>query len=490
MAVGDSGSTTLGGRLVFGGVASGLDTNALIKQLIAVEGRPLIRLEDQKSDLEDEKKLYQELNTKLLALRDKARAIDNRTSTLGTSSIDEELLAYKATSADENTLTASTTGEATPGSYDVVVGQLATVGRELSSGQASQDTALGLGAGETLTIDYGGTDTIDITVNASTTLLNIRDAINVNSNNNGNVQASVLYDGTDYHLIIAGTQSGESNDIVVTESAGLSGFIDPALEQAAQNSIIQVLGIVIERDTNEIDDALEGVTLNLRGVSDNNLGFTFDDPPTATNFSDAEPTVTEIKIETDVPEISKRLKEFTDAFNEVRNFIDSNSEFDEETKETGPFSADATIRSIELELQTQLVESFQFTNGGAFQGLAEIGIEFNANGRLTLDEETLEAALVEDISSVKRVLGGDPDNDEDGAASAIARYLEPITRSGDGTFAVKDDSFDTQIESLETRIDQFTLYLQAREESMIKRFTALETFISALQSQSGFLSSL
>lgn len=396
MAVGSSG-TTLGGRLTFGGVATGLDTNALIQTLLAVEARPLLRMENDLEDAKAAQKKYQELNTKLLELRNKARSLDNRNSTLGAASVDEELLEFSASSTNTNVLDVSATGDAVPGSYDVAVGQLASVGREFSTGQATQDTALGFGAGESLTIDYGGTDDIVVNVGTGSTLLSIRDAINNNANNGGNVQASVLYDGTDYHLIIAGSETGAANDLTVTESAGLAGFIDPLAKTAAQDSIIQVLGFTIQRPGNEITDVLEGVTLNLRGVSEGAL---------PTDFSNA--SFTEIEIETDVTAIGEKLREFATIYNEARDLIEDNSGFDPETRKGEFFAGDSTARIIDQILSTTLVQQFTFTKNTPFQGLAEIGISFDSKGHISVDDTKLEEALIENTPAVKRLLGGDP----------------------------------------------------------------------------------
>ncbi len=472
MAVGDvpGSSTTLSGRLTFGGLASGLDTNSLVRTLLAIEAQPLNRLEARKGEVEREQELFRELNTKLLALRNAARDIDNRVSTLpsvGGESNSEELLAFTATSTDDSLVTASASGDAVPGTYEVVVKQLATAGREISTGVADADASLGFG-GETLDIDYGdATSVISVSLNASTTLNELASAINADANNGGNVTATVLDDGTDFHLVLQGTETGTENDLTITESAGLAGFIDPALSSDAQDSIVNVLGIDVTRASNSVTDAVAGITFELQDA-------------------DAATTV-EVTVAEDVDTIATRLEALTSAYNDVRQFIRTNASFDPDSETAGALSGDSTVRFIDGLVQQTLINSFQFTEDSEFQGLAEIGISTGANGDLSVDRSALESALQTDAQAVRRLIGGDPANGEDGAATALARALGPIVRSGDGLLVQREQGFETRIDDLDLRIEQLERLLVIREERLISQFTALESTLVSLQTQESFL---
>ena len=81
----DTGSI---GRTTFGGLASGLDTNALLSGLLELERIPLNRLRSQQSEIETQRGLMRQLNTKVLALRKAAQALDNRNATGSADSFD------------------------------------------------------------------------------------------------------------------------------------------------------------------------------------------------------------------------------------------------------------------------------------------------------------------------------------------------------------------------------------------------------------------
>ena len=115
--------------LRLGGLSSGLDSEALIEAILRLERRPLQLVQQRVEDLENEKKLFAELDTKLTALRDAAAAIDNLGSTFSGPSLDEELLAYTATSSDEASVRATASGSASPGA--------------LSKSDVASSTALG-----------------------------------------------------------------------------------------------------------------------------------------------------------------------------------------------------------------------------------------------------------------------------------------------------------------------------------------------------------
>ena len=64
------------GRPTFGGLATGLDTTALLDGLLAIERLPLQRIQARRDEIDTQRGLMRDLNTKLLALRTAAQAVD------------------------------------------------------------------------------------------------------------------------------------------------------------------------------------------------------------------------------------------------------------------------------------------------------------------------------------------------------------------------------------------------------------------------------
>ena len=100
--------------LTFGGLASGLDTNAIIDALVSAERIPITRAKNQQTSLNSALTTINGISSKLGTLKSAAQALS---TSLGFSS-------FKATSSDSAVVT-SVGGVASPGSFELTVNQLA-----------------------------------------------------------------------------------------------------------------------------------------------------------------------------------------------------------------------------------------------------------------------------------------------------------------------------------------------------------------------------
>lgn len=463
-----------------GGLSSGLDTAALIEAFIKFERRPLDLVEQRKSEVETQKSLFRDLNTKLSALRDAAADIDNINSTLSAATLDEELLEFTASSSDEAVLTASANGNASPGNVDVTVEKVATVGRRFSTTFASDTDPIGTG-GNTITITHAGDDDITITLDpGGAGLQDIRAAINADENNGGKVRAEVLFDGTDYRLIVSGTEGGSANGI--TMSSDIAGFVDGTLDQAAEDAELTVFGgLPITRPTNSIADVIPGLSLTLK-AADPGVPITVD-------------------VSRDDELIGEKFQAFTDAYNGVVEFINAQSRFDETSQRSGPLSGNPTLRGLQAALRTALQggssNPYEFA-GNPLRSIGEFGLELGRDGLLTFNAGELATAMDENPFAVREFLSGyitrngDGEllGDEHGVATAVSAALDPFLESQTGILAEIDSSFDVRIDGFEVQIERMEERLERREELLVLQYSRLETSLSALQGQGSALSSL
>ncbi|MCR9093324.1 MAG: flagellar filament capping protein FliD [bacterium] len=505
-------ATGLIGRPTFGGLASGLDTNALLSGLLEIERIPLNRLQSRRSEIQTQRNLMRELNSKLVTLSDAAKALDNRNDTGSANSASEEFLRYSGSSSNENVVTVSAGSGASPGDIDVLVQELATGSRRFSTAYTDPDAiALAEGTAITIALPNGDPDAIPeveptvITVTGGeggTSLQNLRDQINTSADNGSTVRADVLQvSDSEFRLVLTSTGTGDSNNLFVSGALA----IDPALSSDATNATVQIFGQTIERETNFIDDVLTGVTLELVGPAE------LDD--------DDVPQSETLTIGVDVEEIATGIESFITAYNDVVSFIDQQFSYNETTKTSGPLAGDSTLRGVQSRLRDMVSRGYAFeanpnnpfapSGEGALGGsITGIGITLESGGRLSLDQEKLEEALARDALSVAQFFRGNvrstpanqdqidldptitPDLYDEGFAQLFAQELEGLVRSGDGTLAEREEAFERRIRTFDDSIERFEARLSQREESLVLRFSELERIVAGLQNQQGFLSSI
>ncbi|MCC6659352.1 MAG: flagellar filament capping protein FliD [Phycisphaerales bacterium] len=125
----------MGGISTGTGIFSGINTQELIGQLMAIESRPKILIQQRIAQLQTQQAAYLDINSRLGSLRDAAAAF--RTG--------KTFQSKKAVSSDDGVLTAVASAGATPGTYQMIVDRLVSSQQLLSRGFASSSAALGAG---------------------------------------------------------------------------------------------------------------------------------------------------------------------------------------------------------------------------------------------------------------------------------------------------------------------------------------------------------
>ncbi|GAB6063301.1 flagellar filament capping protein FliD [Deferrisoma palaeochoriense] len=354
------------GTISFDGLATGINTTETVDKLIEVESRPKILKEAEKARLENQLTAWQEVNSKLLDLRTQAQEIW-KSSTWAT---------LTATSSNESILTATASADAQAGTYTVEVTQLARAHQISTGGYASDLDTVGTG---TLTVTVGA-KSAEITVDASNnTLRGLADAIN---QADVGATASVIYDGSQYRLLVTSDETGTAN----TVSLAASGFtLTTSTVQDAQDAQIRfgsgAGAITITSSSNQIDDVIPGVTLNLVNAS----------PGTQVTVS----------MSRDTSDVEEKIQAFMDAYNTAMGFIGEQFDFDPQKNQGGILMGDRTLLTIQTRIQS--IVSSPVATGGDFTSLRSVGLELDDDGLLSFDASKFQEAVAQDPDAVKNL---------------------------------------------------------------------------------------
>lgn len=443
-----------------GGLASGLDTASLVSQLISVEALPQTRLKTQLTATQAAADAYRAVNTKVDAVRTAAEALTA-----------DGLAAARTATSSAASVTASTTSTAVPGSrLSFTVRSLASTA-SFVSGVTWQSTGPPVTTatdpdGSTvdpwpLTIRRPDGTTTDLTPPAGATLAQA--VAHINGLEGAGVRATALNTGNGYRLQLTSATSGEDGDFVVQPTAG-AAFTQVSV---ATDAVLDLGGdVLIASSTNTFAEVMTGVSIT---VTEKNAAAVID-------------------IGEDPKSVAAKVKTLVDATNAALAEIKKHS--NSEPGSTAVLKGDFELRT----LTSRLLQTMSDAVSGAGSPGA-VGIELTRGGTVTFDEKAFLAKLSADPETVHRMLAGAPADDTTtpptAAVEGISQRLELLTKrttnSTTGTLTLLAKGREELAADFKDRIADWDLRLTARREALTRQFTAMETALSSLQSQSSWL---
>lgn len=453
------------------------DVPKLVTQLMAVERRPIDQLNAKIADYEARISSFGTLSGLVSSFQSAAKGIST------------SLQKLSATPSDPGLFAAAAGNAAVPGSYAISVSQLAQSHNLVAAGRASSTAAIGDGTPTTITFDFGaisggtltdglysgatftsaGSGSASIVIDAgNNSLEGIRTAINAA---NIGVTATLVNDGsgTPWRLALTSSSSGDGRSMKITTSGGdgaidsLLGY-DPAGTQtltqtlAAQNAKLTVNGIAITSASNTVAEAIQGVTLTLRNTTT---------------------TPASLSVTRDMPAITASASAFVDAYNALAGQIKSRSAFGTDGKGGGALAGDGTLRLM----QEQLRGIFNTpASGGTLSSLAEVGIAFQKDGSLKLDNGKFESAIAAGFSDVTHLFSSTT-----GYATRLEAWAKSALAPG-GLIDTRTQSFNKNLKTTNQQIDKLENRMVALQKKYTAEYTNLNLMLSRMNSTSTFLS--
>ncbi len=451
-----------------GGLVSGLDTNGMIEQMLALQQQPITNLQQREAAYQVELTAYGSLKGVLGSIKTAIKALETT----------DDLTDFSAVSGDADLFTVSADENASSGSYDITIQKLAKV-HKLTSGAFTKDELVGEG---TIHLKVGSGSTTDITVSATDTIDDVAQSINAAD---AGVQAAVIFDGTNYFLTLAAEETGAQNviNLTVTDTGdanntdmnGLSRLVyDKAVTenisntQDAADAIITVDGVAdIHRETNIIDDVIEGVTINLESA------------PLA---PDNQALLT---VSRNTATVVSKINTFVEAYNKGLELFESFQGYDSETEVAGIFLGDTTTNNIRNRLENMASDTL--SGVGSFSRLSDLGIALNDEGRLEVDYTTLNSALDDNFDDVLQFFSQTTEGSE-GFSVLMLDSLDAALDSTDGTLAARTDGIQSSIDGIGEKIERIEMRNLAWESRTRAQFNALELLLSDYQNTGNFLS--
>jgi flagellar hook-associated protein 2 len=413
------------------GLASGLDTESIISQLMSIESQPRTRMARQQVAVQARQDALRQIDTKLTNLN--LAATDLRSALLWTP-------VQTSSSSSESVLTARMTGAAAPGAATVEVQNLASAEQHTIAAPTSGHVTISSGG----SYDYTSLDDLVGKIN-------------------GDDQGSVYAVNVNGNLVLSRRVTGASQSFT-------ADFGTPASEtvKAGRDAQYTVDGVAQTSPTNVVTNGLPGIELTLKTVGTSTVNVS--NPA-------ADPT-----------QVSNKLKAFVSAYNDAVTLVRgeltekrvSDPQSDDDAKQ-GVLFGDTALNGLLGQLRQTISEAGLDQLGGK---VSDSGSATDADalaGKLTFDQATFDATWASGPRAVQQKLTA--------FAPSFEAVLDPVTRAGDGLMDQRVKDADSEISSIKDQLARMDERLQNKEDYLRAQFTALETALSKSQSQASDLAS-
>jgi len=478
------------GGISFGGLASGLDTGAIIDALLRVERLPITQLEQKKAGDQQKISLLGTLEGYLRDLKSAAKGLATA----------KDFLTNGVTAELEGFATFSVSANAIAGSHTIEINALAASDRWAFDAVGDPTTNLATANGQKVQFTYDGTtyDVVMADQNASS-LDEI--AVAINSATAGKVNASVVNTGTtaspSYQLVIAGKDTGTAYGITGLTSTITGLTIDntiggPSHLTAAADAVAIIDGLTVTRNTNDFSDVLPGVSITVTALTAGTpVGFT---------------------VAPDKEAIRDKVLAFVDSYNQVIDFIQEQNSYDEENGAGGLLFGEDLLRSVQSTVRGTLFGQSPAQVQGGFGSMSQLGMAPDRNGRIVVDQTKMDEKMDEDLGLFMELFVDSDGFDNAGAAKGSPGYYvdttadsgiaDDLDRALDrllngaftlggvktaGRFKIRKDALSERIGRYDDQIEAREFRLQRFEQNLVARFAALESLMAQLTSQQGFL---
>lgn len=488
------------------GLATGMDTEQIIKDMMTANRIPLNKINQKKQYLEWQVDDYRAVNRKLF---------DFSQNTFNNMILSKNFNQKTVSVSMPDHVSVKNVSSTSDFSGTLEIHQLAKNATLQSEGNLKGSTVttkmseLGINDDKKLIINAinkeGVLEPKEITVKSSDTIESVIRKIN---NETG---VNAFFDEHTGKIAMTAKNSGSvKNDEMAPgiEIAGDSDLVvalklDKTESVAGQNAKFTYNGLETQRSSNTFQ--INGFEISLKQVTESGKTITFNSSPDTEKIfenvvkfideynnliEDLNSQIREPKYRSFQPLSAEQKKEMTE----------KEIELWEEKAKSGTLRNDTDISSMLTQMRSVLSVSIKIPGTDEKVSLRDIGISTSKNymdhGKLIIDEEKLKQAISEDPNKVHQMFSFDAGKNADKTAHGFAQQLRTIVDTTQksiqkraGKVGAVNDTFTLgkSLNDMNKQIERFEERLKMTEDRLWKQFTAMERAIQRANAQSASL---
>ncbi|CRY56960.1 MULTISPECIES: flagellar filament capping protein FliD [Yersinia] len=482
------------------GIGSGLDTAGMLEALKVSEQMRLKPYTNLQASYEAKISAWGQISSSLDALNKSVKTL--------------QVDAFNTLSVSNNkAFTATATSGAYADTHDVTVTQLAASHKLKTEAVPSADAAQGSKTDDnnrTLIITQKDGSEMRVELkDDETSLHQIAKAIN---KEDGDVSASVQRSDDGYQLVLSSKNTGVDGEMSVRVEGddtlddflhvedggkhvdedgnlipgGRGGNDRMTAVADAQDAKLRVDGSNYTRPSNNINDILTGVTLELKAVSE-------------------EGKSEKLTLTQDTSQVKTSIKDFVAQYNALMTQTNSASKYvpndsvglgdsgvQTPNPENGALMGDSMLRGMVNDIK-YTVNGVYGDSNAQYSSLADIGIKIDSStGMMTLDEAKLDEAIATNPDDVANIFMDR--NGNEGLASKLSGIITNFTGDAenkiDGSIKATTDSLNGQVDVVKIQIEKTQALIDAQVERYRVQFQNLDKTMAQLNSVSNQLGAL
>jgi flagellar hook-associated protein 2 len=442
-----------GSPLQITGMASGLDTNEIVTELMSLQQQPVTALQNQVTGITAE-------NTQLTSIQSALQTLATDAQALNDPSMYSTVQAVS--SGDPTRITATSTTGAAIGGYQVSVSQLAN--------SAQRGFTYSSTNADTISIDDG--PTVAITAGES-----ISDFANsINSNSKLDVYAAATASNT---VVFSNRATGntDGNFINVTDTGGALTANGLAVDGQDAAYTVGTQTVPSYSHSNTVTGAIPGVSLTLTGV-------TTTTGPVTVNVSPPAPSATNIGTA-----ISTFVTQYNSVISQIETQLSQAPSSSDPTQ--GTLYGDSELQGLLSQMRSSMYSEVSGTETG-MSNLDAIGLNTGAttgtgavsqsslDGDLALNSTTLQTALQSNPSGVQQLL-------QYWSSSFSLMVNNEASPGGNLDQRIQGDT--SEISQTNSQIASMQTLLTDKQAQLTQQFAQMEAALSQNQSTSSWLTS-
>lgn len=257
-----------------------------------------------------------------------------------------------------------------------------------------------------------------------------------------------------------------------TSSQGLLDKMDITNIQKAQDAKLTYNGIPIERDTNNIDDIVSGLSLELTSITETGKDVI-------------------VRIARDDEGIAEEMQAFVESYNEIYNKLQELTKYDAETEISGIFNGNSEIRSITRQLNA-IINSTD-ANGTS---LVKYGVYMNEDGTLTFEQDTFNTAFQEDPDAAVEFFRSSATTSKgqtietDGVFTKLRDTMDSLITGSNSTLKILETTLINEQKTLNEDKTSTQESIDTKYEIMAEKWSAYDQMIAQMQQSANTITQL